>query len=194
MEGYIGEVRLFGASWAPRAWQSCQGQLLAISTNTALFSILGTTFGGDGRTTFGLPDLRGRVAIGEGHGPGLTDRRLGAKGGSETNTLNITNMPSHNHAAMVNEFRADIMVSNQEGTEETAGTNGATTLAASTNGGRGVGIYNNDTPDVALNTGNGGSANVTIGNTGGNIPVNNMEPFLVMNYIICVQGIFPSRG
>lgn len=194
MDEYMATVKMFAGNFAPRGWMFCQGQLLPISQYSALFSLLGTIYGGDGRTTFALPDLRGRAPIGSGHGPGLSDRREGAKGGSETNTLNIMNMPSHNHAAMVNEFRADIMVSNQEGTEETAGTNGATTLAASTNGGRGVGIYNSDTPDIALNTGNGGSANVTIGNTGGNIPVNNMQPFLSINFIICVEGIFPPRS
>ncbi len=101
MDGMIGEIRMFGANWAPRNWALCEGQLLAISSNTALFSILGTTYGGDGRTTFALPDLRGRVAIGPGHGPGLSDYRIGQKGGTEHVTLNTTNLPNHNHNAQV---------------------------------------------------------------------------------------------
>ena len=88
MEGMIGEIRMFGGNFAPRSWALCEGQLLPISQNSALFSILGSTYGGDGRTTFGLPDLRGRCALGNGNGPGLTDRRLGQKSGTETNTLN----------------------------------------------------------------------------------------------------------
>ena len=93
----IGEITMFGGNFAPRNWAFCSGQLLAISSNQSLFSILGTTYGGDGRTTFALPDLRGRTAIQQGRGPGLSDRRLGHKGGSETNTMSITEMPSHNH-------------------------------------------------------------------------------------------------
>ena len=96
-EGMIGEVRLFAGNFAPRTWAFCEGQLLAISSNTALFSILGTTYGGDGRTTFGLPDLRGRSAVGPGNGPGLRSYRLGQRGGEEYKTLNITNLPIHSH-------------------------------------------------------------------------------------------------
>lgn len=96
-EGFIGEIKMFGGNFAPRSWAFCEGQLLSIASNTALFSILGTTYGGDGRTTFGLPDFRGRVSIHQGTGPGLPTYRLGAKGGSPTTTLNILNMPAHNH-------------------------------------------------------------------------------------------------
>ncbi|WP_317195601.1 phage tail protein [Echinicola shivajiensis] len=187
-------VKMFAGNFEPRGWMYCDGRLLPISQYSALFSLIGTIYGGDGRTTFALPDLRGRVPLGPGNGPGLTPRREGEKSGSETNTMNIMNMPSHNHAAVVNDFKADILVSNEEGTEETPGTNGATTLAASTNGGRGVGIYNSGAPSVTLNTGNGGSANVTIANNGGSQPVNNMQPYLGINFIICVQGIFPPRN
>src|SRR6476620_8139642 len=99
MEGYIAESRLFAGNFAPRGWAFCQGQLLSISQNTALFSILGTTYGGNGQTTFGLPDLRGRVPIHSGgsQGPGLSPYDLGEMGGTETNTLTINQMPAHNH-------------------------------------------------------------------------------------------------
>ena len=97
MEGFLGQVILFGGSFAPRNWEFCDGQLLAISQWQALYSILGTTYGGDGRTNFALPDLRSRIPIGQGSGPGLTTRQLGSKGGSETVTLTTADMPSHNH-------------------------------------------------------------------------------------------------
>ena len=96
---FIAEIIMFGGNFAPRGWAFCDGQLLSISSNSALFSILGTTYGGDGRTTFGLPDLRGRVAMHPGSGPGLTQRRLGEKSGMETVTLTTNQIPSHNHTA-----------------------------------------------------------------------------------------------
>ena len=99
MDPFLGEIIMFGGNFAPRGWAFCDGQLLPINANSALFSILGTTYGGDGRTTFQLPDLQGRVAIGEGRGPGLTDRRLGQKGGERKVTLTPQNMPSHHHTA-----------------------------------------------------------------------------------------------
>ena len=100
-EPFLGEIRLFGFNFAPRGWSFCTGQLLPISQNSAVFSLLGTTFGGDGRTTFGVPDLRGRVAIGVGQGPGLSDRRWGQRGGAETTTLNVNQMPNHRHHIFV---------------------------------------------------------------------------------------------
>jgi microcystin-dependent protein len=96
-EPFIGEIRMFGGTFAPRGWALCDGQLLSISTYTSLFSILGTTYGGDGRTTFALPDLRGRAPIHAGTGPGLSPKTLGQKGGTQTETLSIVQMPSHNH-------------------------------------------------------------------------------------------------
>ena len=96
-EPFIAEIIMFGGNFAPRGWAFCDGQLLSISSNTALFSILGTTFGGDGRTTFALPDMRGRVSVHPGTGPGLSNRRLGERGGTETVGLNASQIPSHNH-------------------------------------------------------------------------------------------------
>ena len=103
MDPMLASIMIFAGNFAPRGWAFCDGQLLAISANSALFSLLGTTYGGDGRTTFGLPDLRGRAAIGPRHGPGLSNYALGQRGGVETVTLNITQIPSHTHLATVTE-------------------------------------------------------------------------------------------
>lgn len=178
MEGTIGEIRLFAGNFAPRTWAFCDGQLLAIASNTALFSILGTTYGGDGRTTFGLPDLRGRVAIGVGNGPGLPSVRDGEKGGTDSTTLTILNMPSHNHVAQV-----DIKVTSDDGnSDEPAG------ILATTGG---ANIYGPGPGDGSYG---GGPTSVTVGNSGGSQPFNNMQPYLGLRYIICLQGIFPSRS
>ena len=188
MEPFIGQIMMFGGNFAPRGWMTCEGQILPISQYTALFSLLGTTYGGDGRTTFALPDLRGRAPIGMDQGPGLSLRRLGEKGGAENTTLNVTNIPSHNHSIAPTPVKA----SSQNATEQVPGTNGATTLASPIASGRPAAIYNAQSPDISLNT-SSGSAQST-GNTGGNIPFNNMQPYIAMNYIIAIVGIFPSRG
>lgn len=186
MEPMIGEIRMFGGNFAPRAWALCQGQLLAISSNQALFSILGTTYGGDGRTTFGLPDLRGRTAISAGNGPGLSDRRLGARSGTETVTLNSTQMPSHSHIAQATVSGPIQIGVSTDGPDSTAGS--GKTLAAAN-------IFNEE--DAAGFLGNVGAAltsQVTVLNQGGSQSHNNMQPYLVVNYIIALQGIFPSRN
>lgn len=182
-ECFIGEVRMFAGNFAPRNWAFTDGQLLAISSNTALFSILGTTYGGDGRTTFALPDLRGRVSVHPGTGPGLTPRSLGQKSGSETNTLNVNQMPSHNHTA------------------STTSTLRATTAGGTTEipTGNVLADDGNDRIYAAgpANTDMGASAiesSTTVGNAGAGQAVNNMQPWLGINHIICLQGIFPSRS
>lgn len=190
MEPFIGQIQAFGFNFAPRGWALCQGQLLAISQNTALFSLLGTMYGGDGRTTFGLPDLRGRVIVGYGNGPGLTPNTIGAKGGTETTTLNVTNLPSHTHQANLSGSSVTIKASSSAGTSP-APSSRSNVLSAATSGN----IYTNNTPDVDLNVGNDvSSGNITIGNTGGNIPFNNMQPYQVVNVSIALVGIFPSRS
>jgi len=166
MNPFIGQMIMFGGNFAPRGWAFCHGQLLPIAQNTALFSILGTTYGGDGRTTFALPDLRGRVAIAPGRGPGLPTYNLGQRGGSETNTHTILNLPSHNHGVAVG--------INTGAAGEDEGTLGATPIYAE--------------------TGNAQYPGVTVSNTGGQQPVNNMAPFETLNYIIALQGTFPSRS
>lgn len=184
MEGTIGEIRIFAGNFAPRTWAFCDGQLLAISSNTALFSIIGTTYGGDGRTTFSLPDLRGRVAISPGTGPGLPNFQLGERGGQVDNFLNINQLPQHNHSVVAN-------VSSGNATQNSA-TSGASIASPGSGSGRSftpTAGFNATTPDVSLN-GN----SVVSGFTGGNLPVNNIQPFLGTYYIICLFGIFPSRS
>ncbi len=194
MEGVIGEIRGFGGNFAPRAWAYCNGQLMSIAQNTALFSILGTTYGGDGRTTFALPDLRGRVPISSGTGPGLSTHKLGARSGTETVTLNQLQIPSHTHISQFTQTAgiAHIAASTNIATSEEPGTNKY--LAVPDAGGNGF-IYNTDTPDTTLGPSSVTVAgNVTIGNTGGSQAHNNMQPYLTINWIICLQGVFPSRS
>lgn len=183
MEGMIGEIRMFGGTFAPRSWAFCDGQLLAISQNTALFSILGTTYGGDGRTTFGLPDFRGRAAVSEGRGPGLSDYRLGQKSGQENVTLNTTQIPSHTHTAT------------------TGG--GLETGTGKGDSGNPQGNYIDDSAiatDLFKPSGGGaimkGGEGITVTNApaGGSQSHNNMEPYTVVNYIICLYGVYPSRN
>ena len=176
MEPFIGEIIMFGGNFAPRGWALCDGALLSISQNQALFSILGTTYGGDGRTTFQLPDLRGRVAMHAGSGPGLTPRQLGQKAGTETNTLSNANLPN-----------IPVKVSSGNATQAAA-TNGASIATPGTTSGRtftGTDGFNTATPDVTLNAGTAG---------GNSTAVNNMQPFQCVNYIIALQGTYPSRN
>ena len=172
---FIGEIRLFGGNFAPRGYAFCDGQLLQISGNTALFSILGTTFGGDGRTTFGLPDLRGRTPIGPRHGPGLTNRTLGQKLGQETVTLTQSTMASHNHPMIATTDVANSMMPSGN-------------LPASPPGLLGTRIYADGPPNTTMNA---AAINDPLGS---NQPHNNMQSFLGLNYIIALQGIFPSRN
>lgn len=171
---YVGEIRPFAGNFAPRGWSFCDGSLLAVSSNDVLFSLLGTAFGGDGRTTFALPDLRGRVAMGEGTGPGLTPRRVGESFGSENVTLTPAQIPSHNHNFVATTAAAD-----------TASASGAFFAATGADE-----IYENEAS--ASGAREVMSAN-TMGNSGGNRSHNNIMPSLATNYIISLFGIYPSR-
>ncbi|AKF79208.1 Microcystin-dependent protein [Myxococcus fulvus] len=172
-EPYIGEIRMFAGNFAPRGWAFCQGQILSIAQNTALFSILGTTYGGNGQTTFALPDLRGRYPMQPGQGPGLSPRTLGEQGGSETVTLISTQMPAHTHS---------LNVSSQQGDTETP----VGTVLAADNAGA---IFNYRAAPI-----DGTMNPAAIGVAGGSQPHNNMSPFLCINFIIALEGIFPSRN
>jgi microcystin-dependent protein len=173
---FIGEIIMFAGNFPPRGWAFCQGQLLSIAQNTALFSILGTTYGGDGQTTFALPDLRGRVPIHPGQGPGLPSHSLGEQGGEPTHTLITTEMPAHSHAAQASGVSAG----------GNSGSPGGGTWASSTARDN---IYSNAAPNAPMATNN-----LTVGNTGGSQPHNNMQPYLGINFIIALEGIFPSRN
>jgi microcystin-dependent protein len=175
MEPFIGQIQIFGFNFAPRGWAHCDGQLLSISSNTALFSLLGTTFGGDGRTSFGLPDLRGRVAVHVGTGPGLPQVRWGERAGAHSVVLTNNNLPSHNHAATVN-------ASSLQGTEQGPADNVLAYDRRETQ-------YSASPPDVTMN-----SAMVTVGNTGAGQSFSIMQPYLGLYHSIALVGIFPSRS
>ena len=172
MDPFIAEIKLFAGNFPPRGWAFCEGQLLPVSQNTALFSIIGTIYGGDGRTTFGLPDLRGRVAIGPGNGPGLSSYREGQRGGVEHVILTQSQMPAHSHGV-----RAVTTVGNS------ADPTGR--LLANTSG------LDREYSDAAANTTMNGTM---IANTGGNLSHENRQPFLAVYYIIALQGVYPSRS
>lgn len=178
MEGYIAQILLFAGNFAPRGWAFCQGQILSIAQNTALFSLLGTTYGGNGQTTFALPDLRGRTPIGAGQGPGLSPINLGQVGGTENTTLVITNMPAHNHTVTVNPR--------------------AVTEAGDTSIPTNAYIANSGALDREFKASgtfvNMGAANATSGIAGGSQPFSIRNPYLGLNYIICMEGIYPSRN
>ena len=170
---FIGEIRMFVGNFAPRDWAFCNGQLMPISQNQALFSLIGTTYGGDGRTTFALPDLRGRFPMHFGNGPGLTPRSLGQKDGQESVTLMQQEMPAHTHTANASSAYAD--QASPTGNVWAAEPAGATAL------------YHNDAPDTSMNP-------QAIGMAGGNQSHDNMSPFLCVNFIIALQGLYPPRS
>ena len=169
-EPFVGEIRMFAGNFAPQGWAFCDGQLLAVSQNDALFSLFGTIYGGDGRTTFGLPDLRGRVPVHAGHGPGLSERRLGSKLGEEQVTLTTNQLPTHTHA---------LQASGDLGGRSTAQDN---LLARSTN----IDLYTGNAPDASL-------AGAAIANSGDSQPHTNLMPTLCINFIVALVGIYPSR-
>ncbi len=169
---FIGQISMFAGNFAPRGWALCDGQLLPISQYSALFSILGTTYGGDGETTFALPDLRGRVPMHAGNGSGLTSRQLGQKFGSETNTLTVNQMPSHSHTvnAVTDDGNQSVPTGN---------------LPAGTK------VLDKEYSNAASNT----TMNANMINANGdNQPVNNIQPVLVINYIIALEGVYPSSN
>ncbi|WP_298754330.1 tail fiber protein [uncultured Psychroserpens sp.] len=174
MEQYIGQIMMFGGNFAPRNWALCDGQLLPIANYTALFSILGTTYGGDGRTTFALPDLRGRAALHAGNGPGIDPVSLGQKGGENRVTLNVTQIPAHSHTGTI---EATNPVGRGQGTTDP-------TNAYPAEGGSYASAKNVKMAADAVQT----------NNTGGNQAHDNMQPYLGVNYIIALEGIFPPRS
>jgi microcystin-dependent protein len=165
-EPFIGEIQMFAGNFAPRAWAFCNGQILSIAQNTALFSILGTTYGGNGTTTFALPDLRGRVPMHTGQGPGLTNRNLGEQGGTEAVVLSQQELPAHTHT-----------LNGSTGAVNTTRPTGAVPAKG--------GSYSTANPDTQM---------AAPGVVGNNQPHDNMPPTLAVSFIISLQGIFPSRN
>jgi microcystin-dependent protein len=169
-EPYIGEIRMFAGNFAPDGWLFCQGQLLSISENSVLFSLLGTTYGGDGQSTFALPDLRSRVPLHQGQGPGLGNYVLGQAGGVETVTLLSTHMPSHTHPVVVSSNPATTGVPSISVTLAVAGTD----------------IYIAESASGNMNSG-------SISSIGGSQPHENIQPILAISFIISLFGIFPPQ-
>ena len=172
VETFLGEIRMFAGNFAPTGWAFCQGQLLLIAQNQALFSLLGTTYGGNGTTTFALPDLRGRVPVGFGQGPGLSNKYLGQQFGTETVTLTTAQMPAHSHT---------VNAVTTEGNQNLP----TNSLPANTK------TLDKEYSDAASNT---TMKSGMIGITGSSQPVNISQPSLGVNFIIALQGIFPSRN
>ena len=172
-EPFIAEVKIFAGNFAIRGWAFCNGQLLPIAQNTALFSLVGTTYGGDGRTTFGVPNLQGRAPMHTGRGPGLTPRRWGEKSGTETVTLSQAQMPGHTHTLQASADPGE--------RSDPVGNALARTVGGSS--------YQTDTANnlVAMSS-------TSLPNTGGSQAHNNLQPFLVLNFIIALTGTYPSRS
>lgn len=180
MEPFIGQIMMVGFNFAPRGWALCDGRLLPIAQYTALFSLLGVTYGGDGRTTFALPDLRGRCAIGMGQGQGLQNYQQGEKAGVEQVTLHHNEMPAHTHLLMVSETDgtqsnpSDAVIANNKVTVERGNTVAGNAFVQTA-------------PTASMNP-------QTVQPIGGSQPHENRQPYLAMNYIIALEGIFPSRS
>ncbi|KQV59377.1 phage tail protein [Duganella sp. Root336D2] len=171
-ERYIGEIRMFSGNFAPVGWAMCNGQLLPIAQNTALFSILGTTYGGNGKTNFALPDLRQRIPMHAGSGPGLSPRDLGEQGGAATATLTALEMPSHSHGMTASSATASVQ------SPANAMLAKPVTISAP---------YHDATAIAP-------SAAGPLGTAGGGGAHNNLQPYLVVNFIIALSGIFPPRS
>jgi microcystin-dependent protein len=210
MDGTLAEIRLFAANFNPRNWSLCYGQLMSIAQNQALFSLIGTYYGGDGRTTFGLPDLRGRGAVGAGTGPGLTPATIGEMKGHDYTTLVVSQLPAHHHTASWGQTSGSA-------TGVASGSANVTPIAVADGGNLEdpTGAfpaaledgYSNSTSDhvnMAPITGTVTAAvsitdvsitgNVTVNNTGSNSPISLWQPSTVLNYIICTAGLYPSRN
>jgi microcystin-dependent protein len=170
VDPFVGEIRIVGFNFAPVGWATCDGQLLPISQNTALFSLLGTTYGGNGQSTFALPNLQGRAPIHAGQGTGLTPRSLGETGGQSTVALTAAQMPAHGHQAL---------------SVSTAATR--TSPAGNVWASSGTRPYSNQVPNVVMAPG-------ALGSTGGTAPHNNLQPYVTLLFIIAMQGVFPPRS
>jgi microcystin-dependent protein len=180
MDSFLGEIKMFGGNFAPRGWAFCNGQLLDINQNTALFSLLGTTYGGNGQTNFALPNLQGRLPMHFGSGQGLSNRSLGEAGGSEAVTLSLNQLPTHNHSLQ-------IPFKNAAGTTDNP--SGAVAALAQDAGGNNYPIYSKEAPDGQM-----APLPSAVGPSGNNQGHDNMPPFQCVSFIIALEGIYPSRS
>ena len=183
MEGTLAEIRMFAGNFNPRGWLYCQGQLLPIAQWTAVFALVGTTYGGNGQTTFGVPDFRGRIGVGAqfSQGPGLPAYQLGEMAGTPTTTLILSNLPFHNHTitgSVIPQVNNDTAGLTDDATNKRLGATGNNFTAATSD-------LVNMAPPVST---------LALGFAGSNQPINNRSPYLGMNFIMCVEGIFPSRN
>lgn len=186
MDGTLGEMRIFAGNYAPRSWADCDGHLLAVSEYSALFSLLGTLYGGDGRTTFGLPDLRGRAPVSAGRGPGLTDIPQGVLGGTEGEYLNEHTMAAHGHDVQ-SELGGHMLAANLEG--EDASPSGNSVARPS-----GGDIYSDEDATTAMNDATVTLAgDVVVHPAGANNSHSNRDPYMGIRYIMCLDGVFPDR-
>ena len=177
MDEYIGMIKIFAGNFAPKNWALCNGQLLSIAQNTALFSLIGTTYGGDGRVTFALPDLRGRLPVSSGQGPGLSSYTQGEQTGSESASLTVNQFPAHTHTAA--------QTVQASGRGDTDNPSGAVYAASATQD------YASAPDTTAMN---GGMVTMQLGVAGGSQPIPLVQPLLCVNFIICLYGVFPSRN
>lgn len=185
MEGTLAEIRMFAGNFAPRGWLFCQGQLLSIAQWTAVFALVGTTYGGNGQTTFGVPDFRGRIGISPGQGPGLPSVDLGEIAGTPTVTLGLNNLPLHTHGTSLN--ASTVTAASQSPSA------GAVLGVTRDNVGSALPlIYAPSGSATAVALGSGSLA--ALGSTGGSQPFSTIQAYLGMNFIFCVEGIFPSRN
>ncbi|WCN08584.1 phage tail protein [Marinomonas mediterranea] len=176
-DAFLGEIRIFAGTYAPKDWAFCNGQLLAVSQYSALFSLFGTVYGGDGRSSFGLPDMRGRIAMGQGQGAGLSYRHLGQRFGEEEVVLDISQIPSHNHPLQASTVNAT----------STTAINTVIAKAEDDPSFPQFGLYS----DQAVNT---QLASDAVETTGADQSHDNMMPYLVTNYIVALKGNYPSRN
>lgn len=188
LEPFLGEICIVPYNFAPRDYAFTNGQIMSIAQNSALFALLGTTYGGNGIQTFALPDTRGRVIVGAGQGPGTSNYVLGQMGGAENVTLTVNQMPAHTHSAATTVTVKARGVSSEGNADNPAGN----AWAAKSRGA----LYSNAAPNVDMAAGaiEVSGVGTTIGNSGGNQPFSIMQPYLVLNPIIALQGIFPSRN
>ena len=198
-DAYLGEIRMVANNFAPLNWAYCDGQLIKINQNTALFSLIGTTFGGDGTTTFAVPDFRGRVPVHKGAGIDrqtgryLTNKEMGEAGGLENVPLSVDQLANHTHTGGVSGLKCSTPVNQSPAGYNKPDLEGNSVLGAANSGGRDINIYNSEEPTGSLFKSEA-EGSLTINNTGGNAPHYNMQPYLTVAFCIVLGGTYPPRG